>query len=506
MHYLCSLFRYNETEEQVSAEPERENSFRNRFSEIRISLPDCRKSVFPDFYRFFSRKEILSKAGQMKKWWSLIILSLLTIPGYAQFAVSGGILPAYPIGKQELDSYDGLSGIYVIYGTNGVQIKFTSDSEAGMQWYKFTDRAINAIPVNGVQTGYTTVLSDVEGNCGYFVKQNDRNNYIWIVDYLSCELDLYKLTVDTAQTEADRCDQVQLLVEGDFPDITYHTINGQKKKLDRKMVVSCQTLAWDEQTKSFYQTEQNDTIKSLTSKISVKAPYCNTFFTLSGDRMLEFWKMEKTISTPAEYETVSVCGNAFADQFEREALNEIDRGKPDSEYGGSAPVEITFTGYYNEDVTRFKAWQFSRSEAFDIIEASYNDQTLHYTFSEEGTMYVRFLISNCNGTCEWASDPFKVTVGDFKLEAPNIFTPGTSPGVNDVWKVAYKSVIEFKCWIFNRWGVQMAYLDNPADGWDGKYGGKLVPSGVYYYVIEAKGPDGKEHKFKGDINILRPKH
>lgn len=442
----------------------------------------------------------------MKKWWSFFILSLLAIPGYARFTVSGGILPAYPVDTRELDAYDGLSGVYVVYGTNGVQIEYTSDSDAAMQWYKFTDRAVDALPVAGMQTGNSTLLSDVEGNCGYFVKQNDRNNYIWIVDYLSYELDLYKLEVDTTQAESDRCEQVRLLVEGDFPDITYRSINGMTKKIDRKMVVTCQTLAWDEQAKSFYQTEQNDTINSLTSKITVKAPYCNTVFTLSGDRMLEFWNMGKTIDTPTRYETVSVCGYADADQAERDALNEIDRGKPDTEYGGSAPVEITFNGYYNEEVATYRAWQFSRNESFDVIDANYTDQSLNYTFNEEGTTYVRFLVSNRNGTCEWISDVFKVTVGEFKLEAPNIFTPGTSPGVNDVWKVAYKSVLEFKCWIFNRWGVQMAYLNNPADGWDGKYGGKLVPSGVYYYVIEAKGPDGKEHKFKGDINILRPRN
>ena len=40
-------------------------------------------------------------------------------------------------------------------------------------------------------------------------------------------------------------------------------------------------------------------------------------------------------------------------------------------------------------------------------------------------------------------------------------------------------------------------------GWDGKYKGKYVKPGVYYYVIEAKGADGKEYKKKGDINILR---
>ena len=39
-----------------------------------------------------------------------------------------------------------------------------------------------------------------------------------------------------------------------------------------------------------------------------------------------------------------------------------------------------------------------------------------------------------------------------------------------------------------------------------KKGGKYVAPGVYFYVIEAEGSDGKKYKKKGDINILRPKN
>lgn len=46
---------------------------------------------------------------------------------------------------------------------------------------------------------------------------------------------------------------------------------------------------------------------------------------------------------------------------------------------------------------------------------------------------------------------------------------------------------------------------NPAEGWDGKYGGKVVPSGVYFYVIKARGADGKDYSKSGDINIINYK-
>ena len=48
----------------------------------------------------------------------------------------------------------------------------------------------------------------------------------------------------------------------------------------------------------------------------------------------------------------------------------------------------------------------------------------------------------------------------------------------------------------------MFELSDPSQGWDGMRGGKVVPSGVYYYVIEARGADGRTYKKSGDINIV----
>lgn len=48
-------------------------------------------------------------------------------------------------------------------------------------------------------------------------------------------------------------------------------------------------------------------------------------------------------------------------------------------------------------------------------------------------------------------------------------------------------------------------IHRPGKGWDGKYGGKVVPAGVYYYVIKAKGTDGKNYNLSGDINVVNYK-
>ena len=48
----------------------------------------------------------------------------------------------------------------------------------------------------------------------------------------------------------------------------------------------------------------------------------------------------------------------------------------------------------------------------------------------------------------------------------------------------------------------MTSFKDPSMGWDGKYKGKYVPAGVYYYVINAVGSDGRKYKLSGDINII----
>ncbi len=151
----------------------------------------------------------------------------------------------------------------------------------------------------------------------------------------------------------------------------------------------------------------------------------------------------------------------------------------------------------------YKEWQFARDQQFDVIDLRIQELEVTHTFRDYGTNYVRFVAGNDSGSCDYISETYEVYIGESRLECPNAFSPGATEGTNDEWKVSYKSIIEFDCHIFNRWGLEMAHLTDPSQGWDGRYKGKLVPSGVYYYVIKAKGSDGQDYKLSGDINILK---
>lgn len=125
-----------------------------------------------------------------------------------------------------------------------------------------------------------------------------------------------------------------------------------------------------------------------------------------------------------------------------------------------------------------------------------------HTFNDEGVTYVRFYCANSDASCDYYGETYEISIGASSLKCPNAFSPFNEDGVNDVWKVSYSSIVSFECHIFNRAGHLMASFSDPSGGWDGKYKGKFVPAGVYYYVIKAKGADGRSYDLSGDINIV----
>ena len=244
---------------------------------------------------------------------------------------------------------------------------------------------------------------------------------------------------------------------------------------------------------------QAEELQELKSTISLPAPYCNTTFTLSGDRFLNYWGEGISI-TSGEYQAQAVTMTTRAEQEQKEANNQVGGGD-ETALGGSAPAVITFSAYYTDAVAT-KEWQMSHNQEFEEIADRRNEDEITITFEEAGTTFWRFVCSNASGECQAYSDVYQVNIGESMLKCPNAFSPGVTEGFNDEWKVSYKSIVKFKCWIFNSWGVQLCELTDPAQGWDGKYKGKTVKPGVYYYVIEAEGSEGKKYKLKGDINVV----
>jgi gliding motility-associated-like protein len=427
---------------------------------------------------------------------AVIATTLLAVASSANAALNftGNTLDVIKISP---DASTGLAELYVIDNTSGVTASYRATSAtATVQWYRFSNLGgAYAEEITSVtRDGATSSIKLQSGDMGYIVEENGRQYCYWVVNYADHQFSLESL--DLAQ-EQD-CSTTILTANGKGDRITYYTINGRGMELSRDLELSYRTLSYDETTNAYRQVDATETFGSLESSLVVTAPLCDTDFTLTGDRFLRTWKREVEATSPT-YTTISVEATTNATQDEREVDNEIQEST--SGLGGSGPCEITFSAAVT-DAAIYHEWQISRSSEFETLENSYSDLEFTYTFRDNGTTYVRFIANNSEGTCEYVGQTFEVFIGESKLLCPNAFSPGSSEGVNDEWKVSYKSIVQFECNIFNRWGKKMITLTDPSQGWDGKYNGKLVPAGVYYYVITAKGSDGVRYKLSGDINII----
>lgn len=88
------------------------------------------------------------------------------------------------------------------------------------------------------------------------------------------------------------------------------------------------------------------------------------------------------------------------------------------------------------------------------------------------------------------------------LDVPNAFTPG-QPGVNSKVFVRGFGITKLAWKIYNRWGQLVFESNSKTVGWNGYYKGKLQPTDVYVYTLEAEFSDGKKLKKTGDISLLR---
>ncbi len=427
----------------------------------------------------------------MKRYFLSFILTSIALSASAlEFnASSDAVMNIRP------EAQTGLNDLYVVRSSRGVKVSYTATSSGSVRWYRYGSNGaayaeeIKDITFNGKISTITLGADD----SGYVIEDGGIQRYYWIVNY---ENHVFEASSITA-AEAD-CQSVVLDFSGSASPIAFYGINGRRHELSREIGISYYTLVYDEQSDTFVQTLATDDIESIEHTIRVCAPLCDTRFTLTGDRFLKFWNSDISIESD-NFTSTAVDAHTIVTQETRENDNEqkVETGG----LGGSAPCDITFKAAVT-DAAVFYEWQLSQTPEFDVIDDRYNDLEFSYTFRNQGTTYVRFMAANADASCDWYSDSYEVFIGESKLECPNAFSPQTSPGVNDEWKVSYKSLISFECHIFNTWGIEMTSFKDPSMGWDGKYKGKYVPAGVYYYVINAVGSDGRKYKLSGDINII----
>ena len=444
-----------------------------------------------------------------RRFVGLFVFMLFACTVVAQYSVTGGA----EVPVQAVNNTPERIEVYLVYGMEDVKLSYTSASSSH-KWYRYKAGANNdSEPVASTQSGTTSIVTKAEDGYGYYVKETDNvgmNRFVWIIDYSKYEFEIRSINI---LPEIDPCFAIRFGGDADNVELTYSNPNGTKGVVKREFELHYETLEWNSELKIFSRKQVNQLFNSdpfsTTFPLSQKDRFlADTEITLTGDLFARHFGVEKSISL--YYETKMLEVHADSMTISSGSSNMSDPG--DGEL--LAPAVVNFRAYANTPVASRFVWKIYRLEELSsdsTLIVEFSGEEMVYTFDRAGTYVAMLEVSDHSGMCSNDEDEeedreFRIFITETEMIVPNAFSPGTTPGINDIFRVRYKSVVNFKGWIFNRWGSEIFHWIDPSQGWDGKYRGKYVPPGAYYYLIEYKGTDGKVRAKKGDINVFRPKN
>lgn len=375
-----------------------------------------------------------------------------------------------------------------------------------VDWYRLPD---TIMPVaSGVDYLYA------EHGEGYMIKLGEQREVFWVFDYDSLRADI------TAIDAILSCTETELQLEGIIPQMQYTNLQGKPCTYPRQCRVSYMDAMWSNESEAWVDSLAQQEA-DFRETIVVGASPVATDFTISDPLATLLELTEDSLRSPV-YSPMALKANPLAVVTTRgkegEPSNEVERPIDPSELiRRSAPLIITFrANALNADYYQWNIYRGSDR----ILQR--NEAQHQYTFTEPGNYRAVVGMSNSHD-CQLDSVEFLISVSESMLTVPNVFTPN-GDGMNDEFRVVYRSIKEFHCWVYNRWGHKVYEWTDPSKGWDGTIGGRPAAEGAYYYVIRALGTDAESdymlkpvytkklkkqelpigvYQLSGDINLIR---
>jgi gliding motility-associated-like protein len=165
----------------------------------------------------------------------------------------------------------------------------------------------------------------------------------------------------------------------------------------------------------------------------------------------------------------------------------------------------TITTIFEPDI------QFTNNSSTDVVSLTYefgdgsasnNFNPLH-TFQLPGKYLVTQNVTN-NFGCTNKTEKTITILPEFRCWVPNSFTPDYN-NKNDVFLPIVIGVTDYKFYVFDRWGEQLFYTNDPLKGWDGKRKGILCKQDVYVWKISFRNDVTQEFEVRtGQLNLLNP--
>jgi gliding motility-associated-like protein len=162
---------------------------------------------------------------------------------------------------------------------------------------------------------------------------------------------------------------------------------------------------------------------------------------------------------------------------------------------GYAPLTVNFSNTSSGNATSW-AWNFG-----DGGTATGPNQT--HTYTSSGNFPATLTATDANG-CS-STHIVIIVVHDIpsSVLVPNVFTPN-GDGSNELFYIRSNGLAQLDVKIYDRWGVLMGQISTVNSGWDGRTKtGSQAADGTYYYVLSAKGADGKSFDKQGFFLLIR---
>ena len=140
-----------------------------------------------------------------------------------------------------------------------------------------------------------------------------------------------------------------------------------------------------------------------------------------------------------------------------------------------------------------------------IGETSSTDSIFSYYFNRAGNYTGVLVVTNSSGCTDSIQFPIRIK-DETSIYIPNAFTPN-GDGLNELFTAYGVNWRTFQMWIFDRWGKELYFSNNPEKGWNGldPTTGEVMAQGVYVYRIRIVDNSNKPKVFLGHVNLL-PEH
>ncbi len=359
-------------------------------------------------------------------------------------------------------------------------------------------KAINNLNYNQIEQCWEVLKPKT--SCGYIIKEEGQlNHYIYLLDYEDYAFEPKNLKVE--EVPDDPCRRILLSWEGAVNPMLYYGSTAAAKKLERSVELNYKSLHYSDKDEQFIAQEVKEELEVEGESHELTASLSDTPYVFAGDKWQKAFKLKLPKLSSEPYPSKRLEVHSLISLFDEEGKEIIQ----DDWQLLSAPVRVEMTVVSNNEAKQRFRWLLRKKDKDtkdEEIILDYNGRETEYNLTQAGYYKLSMEAFSNDGQCSDKSFVQELRVQESKLEVPNAFSPFDSEGVNDVFRVYAKSLVSFEAHIFAQNGQKIYSWYNVEGGWNGRYQGKKLPMGAYYYVIKARGADGIEYNKKGVVNLL----